>query len=430
MPRVTLSDEIIPTLEPPSLIGTDGKKGGRIIYWDDSLPRFGIEVTGGGKKTYLALVGPDKHERRINLGSAIYIPYTTAKAQAQQLLGRTQYARAKSSVASPTTIKARTGFTISAVFIARINEELLAAYDQGYRDALAGRQPPKTETSSLPVAENKASYVSIRREGGRERLYYQRYVPIDIQPILGKRLFKRSISSKLSSAEQAKLVEFHTQTDTELFATLRDEHGLSHPETTADEIIAKLEARKSRYVPAPPKPKTMARRKIAIQAMAPQIAEALPKLYADHPDGIPTKALAAKLGTFKWVRETLQEMHNQGQLQWVYVNAGGYDSKYVFPPGASAPPPRLTASQEKAMIWLRSQPQPIRGTYGQIAASAGVPAGAIYKCISQLQRAGYIEVATDFDTGTLAISVTDMHGSEPDQPPIENQRYVINMVRK
>lgn len=259
MPRVALSSEIIATLPPPEKGKNSGwNKGGRIMYWDESLARFGVEVHSSGKRVFKVLVGPDKFEQIVNLGNANFVAYGFAKAQAMRILEEYKQRITKEDETYDTTAgrfwiaEQPSAMFPWAVFWAhpiqgQWHQKIAAFRDRGRAenyilaesqsllpDFIAADLKDKPPAEEAPVSriilprdpddKEAPSYVTAHRSGYR----YQRPIPSVLQPFLGgRKMISRHISSRIGAGEVRALVKVYTSEDDELFKRLREEHGLN-----------------------------------------------------------------------------------------------------------------------------------------------------------------------------------------------------------
>ena len=439
MPRIALSPEVIASLPIPER----GKSKARVIYWDETLPRFGVEVHDSGKKIFLGLVKMGRGvEKRVMLGNAEYVAYGAAKAQALRIFeendapssedGQFETTAGRFWIAEQDGLLYPWGVFWTHPTLGQWHQKVAAFRDRGRAE-----QYVLAETSALvdefaapdlvdlpPMDNAPVSRVVIRREpspklsnhvsfSGR-RWKYQRAVPARLQRLLGgKKMISRGISIKLSRAEVMAVGDRYTQEDEDLFRRLHaelDAERSKQGQAPLVELEPPAAVRPAMLVPTKSKAQPIPSRKYAAAVeLCSRIMTALPSLHGRHPNGgVPTKVLADALNistTTQWnaLRHVLNRMHEEGQIQWVYINAGGYGSKYVFAAGAPVPRPHLTAAQQRALAWLRAQPSPIRTSHVEIAKSANVT-GA-YKVVSNLAKSGYIDVEPSEEDGSLMIVV-------------------------
>ena len=67
---------------------TAGAKGDRIVYWDESLPGFGLVVTVGSHRSFIAQYRAHGQSRRYTIGSAAVLDLEQARKQAKSILGQ------------------------------------------------------------------------------------------------------------------------------------------------------------------------------------------------------------------------------------------------------------------------------------------------------------------------------------------------------
>src|SRR5262249_52555161 len=77
--RRKLMQASISRLEPP--------EAGRLFYWDETLPGFGIMVTAGGHRSYVVQYRAGGRSRRMKIGDTRYLQLDDARRQAKALLG-------------------------------------------------------------------------------------------------------------------------------------------------------------------------------------------------------------------------------------------------------------------------------------------------------------------------------------------------------
>lgn len=76
MPKVTLSDRSLKTLEAPS--------NGQTTYWDQSLSSFGVRLSQGGAKSFVVVYGPNRTRKTI--GRYPTVSLKQARDKAKELL--------------------------------------------------------------------------------------------------------------------------------------------------------------------------------------------------------------------------------------------------------------------------------------------------------------------------------------------------------
>lgn len=79
MPSKPLSTALVAALEPPT--------AGQMLVWDEKLSGFGVRVTAGGKRVYIAQGRANGRTVRISLGRADHLSCEQARNQARVRLG-------------------------------------------------------------------------------------------------------------------------------------------------------------------------------------------------------------------------------------------------------------------------------------------------------------------------------------------------------
>ena len=78
MARVTLTDDFIAKVPAPDR--------GQSDFWDDSLPGFGLRVSQGGTRAWVAMVRREGRKVRVTLGNHPDVPLETARLRARAIL--------------------------------------------------------------------------------------------------------------------------------------------------------------------------------------------------------------------------------------------------------------------------------------------------------------------------------------------------------
>jgi CheY-like chemotaxis protein len=78
MARVTLTEDFIAAVPPPDR--------GQSDFWDDSLPGFGLRVSQGGTRAWVAMVRREGRKVRVTLGNHPDVPLETARTRARAVL--------------------------------------------------------------------------------------------------------------------------------------------------------------------------------------------------------------------------------------------------------------------------------------------------------------------------------------------------------
>src|SRR5271167_2567878 len=81
MPTIKLTQPAVDRLKPPA--------SGRVEYWDNQLPGFGLRVSDSGRKTWVALYRVDGRSVRETIGTTALIPSVAdARAKARASMQR------------------------------------------------------------------------------------------------------------------------------------------------------------------------------------------------------------------------------------------------------------------------------------------------------------------------------------------------------
>src|SRR5438552_18122648 len=78
MPTVLCTDIALRAFKPP--------EKGHIVYWDSSLPGFGLRVSQGGARAFFLYCGHRDHRQRIPIGRYPIISLSKAREVAKNLL--------------------------------------------------------------------------------------------------------------------------------------------------------------------------------------------------------------------------------------------------------------------------------------------------------------------------------------------------------
>src|SRR5262245_41091078 len=77
--RRKLMQASIPRLEPP--------ESGRIYFWDESLPGFGVMITAAGHRSYVVQYRADGRSYRMKIGDTRHLQLDVARREAKAFQG-------------------------------------------------------------------------------------------------------------------------------------------------------------------------------------------------------------------------------------------------------------------------------------------------------------------------------------------------------